>query len=177
MGKVLSLTGDQIEVAPVPPISRKRQGRIREVQKLHDTGWRVADIAQFFHLSVRTIYTDLKDGKAFDQALLKALDQTEVIGREVRLLEAARRTEWRAYQLETNPFVRVATMRNIISIHEKLVKLLQGVGVVTKVPEQLDITSANDFADDEVRAAYYQFLLLARRKREKMPFLEAGSKP
>jgi len=166
MGTVYNLSGDQIEVAPLPPISRKRQVRIKKVQEFFDTGMKVRDIAEFLHLSTRTIYSDLKDGKKLDRLLSKDLDQEEVIGREIRLLETARRMEWRAYRLETNHFVKVAIMRNIIALHEKLAKLLHGVGLINKVPDRLSVTSKINFKDDDVRAAYYKFLLLAREREE-----------
>ncbi len=165
MGTIQSITGDPIAVASLPPISRKRQARIKKVQGLFDTGMKVIEIALFLNLSTRTIYLDLKDGKKLDHLFSNTLDQEEVIGREVRLLETARRTEWRAYQLETNHFVKVAIMRNIIAVHEKLIKLLQGVGLVTKVADKLDLSPGTNFADDETRAAYYKFLKIAKAKR------------
>jgi hypothetical protein len=139
MGTLHNITGDPVAVASLPPISRKRQVRIKQVQELFDTGWKVNEIALFLDLSTRTIYLDLKDGKKLDHLFLNTLDQEEVIGREIRLLETARRTEWGAYQLENNHFVKVAIMRNILTIHEKLIKLLQGVGLVTKVPETIEM--------------------------------------
>ena len=169
MGTVYNLSGDQIEVAPLPSISRKRQVRIRKVQELFDTGMKVSAIALCLDLSTRTIYSDLKDGKKLDQLFSKSLDQEEVIGREIRLLETARRMEWRAYRLETNHFVKVAIMRNIIALHEQLAKLLQGVGLINKVPDRLSVTSKINFKDDDVRAAYYKFLFLAREREEESP--------
>jgi hypothetical protein len=69
------------------------------------------------------------------------MDQAEVLGREIRSYEQALRMEWRAYRTATNPFVKVACMRNIIALKEKYIKFLQGAGLIEKVAEQLKITA------------------------------------
>jgi hypothetical protein len=143
----------------IPPISKRRQQRIREIQDLFDTGLKVSEIAAIYGISERMVRQDKEDGKAFDRALSKTVDQAEFLGREMRM-------EWRAYRLATNPFVKVACMRNLIALKEKYIKFLQGAGLLDKVPEQLKITGL-PLEDDKIREAAYALLEMVQEKIEK----------
>ena len=147
----------------IPPISRLRQQRIREIQELFDTGIKLSEITKIYGVSARQVRRDKEDGKAFDRALSKAVDQADVLGREIRSYEQAMRVEWRACRLVTNPFVKVACMRNLIALREKYIKFLQGAGLIDKVPEQINITGL-PLEDDEIRTATYALLEMVREK-------------
>lgn len=148
----------------LPPISRPRQKRIREIQNLFDSGWKVAEIMAHFGISERTVYYDLEKGKELDRALAEGVDQAATLGREIRFLEESRRKELRAYHLAKNPQVKIGHMRNAITIHEKLMKLLQDAGLVIKMPERLSIEEGNPFSDLEFRAKYIALMKEARAK-------------
>lgn len=75
----------------IPPISRRRQQRIREIQDLFDSGLKVSEISELYGISARQVRRDKEDGKAFDRALSKAVDQADVLGREIRSYEQALR--------------------------------------------------------------------------------------
>jgi hypothetical protein len=150
----------------IPPISKRRQQRIREIQDLFDSGLKVSEIAAIYGISERMVRQDKEDGKAFDRALSKTVDQAELLGREIRSFEQAMRMEWRAYRLATNPFVKVACMRNLIALKEKYIKFLQGAGLLDKVPEQLKITGL-PLEDDKIREAAYALLEMVQEKIEK----------
>ena len=72
-----------------------RQKRIREIQDLFDTGLKVSEISKLYGISERQVREDRKDGRALDRALSKAVDQAELLGREIRGYEQALRMEWR----------------------------------------------------------------------------------
>jgi len=150
----------------IPPISRRRQQRIREIQDLFDSGLKVSEISELYGISERTVRQDKEDGKALDRALSKAVDQAEVLGREIRSYEQALRMEWRAYRTATNPFVKVACMRNIIALKEKYIKFLQGAGLIEKVAEQLKIT-AIPYGEKPVREAVLDLVKLINDYGEK----------
>lgn len=166
MGKVCSLSGDAVQSA-IPPISLKRQARIREVQDKFDGGWKVKDLAEYFGISPRAIFKDLKAAKDLNRVLLEGLDQQEVLGREIRFLQQLGREAMRRYSLSRNDGAKLGFMRTALTIHEKLVKLLQTTGLLKKVPERLDIIGAIPFDDDVVRKEFYAWLKLAREKGEK----------
>ncbi len=109
---------------------------------------------------------DKEDGKAFDRALSKAVDQAEVLGREIRSYEQALRMEWRAYRTATNPFVKVACMRNIIALKEKYIKFLQGAGLIEKVADQLKIIDI-PYGEKSVREAVLDLVKLINDYGEK----------
>ncbi len=150
----------------IPPISRRRQQRIREIQDLFDSGLKVSEISELYGISERTVRQDKEDGKALDRALSKAVDQAEVLGREIRSYEQALRMEWRAYRTATNPFVKVACMRNIIALKEKYIKFLQGAGLIEKVADQLKIT-AIPYGEKAVREAVLDVVKLINDYGEK----------
>lgn len=150
----------------IPTISARRQLRIREVQKLFDSGWKIAEISARFNISERMVFKDLKMGKIFDRALSESLDQGELLGRQIRGYEHAIRLEWRSYQTINNPFAKSAAMRNIISLKEKYIKFLQSAGLLERVPDQLKVTGEIPFEIPEVRAKFYEFMLWARKMGE-----------
>jgi hypothetical protein len=150
----------------IPPISRRRQQRIREIQDLFDSGLKVSEISELYGISERTVRQDKEDGKALDRALSKAVDQAEVLGREIRSYEQALRMEWRAYRTATNPFVKVACMRNIIALKEKYIKFLQGAGLIEKVADQLKIIDI-PYGEKSIREAVLDLVKLINDYGEK----------
>ena len=150
----------------IPPISRRRQQRIREIQDLFDSGLKVSEISELYGISERTVRQDKEDGKALDRALSKAVDQAEVLGREIRSYEQALRMEWRAYRTATNPFVKVACMRNIIALKEKYIKFLQGAGLIEKVADQLKIIDI-PYKEKPIREAVLDLVKLINDYGEK----------
>ena len=150
----------------IPPISRRRQQRIREIQDLFDSGLKVSEISELYGISERQVRQDKEDGKALDRALSKAVDQAEVLGREIRSYEQALRMEWRAYRTATNPFVKVACMRNIIALKEKYIKFLQGAGLIEKVADQLKIIDI-PYGEKSVREAVLDLVKLINDYGEK----------
>ena len=150
----------------IPPISRRRQQRIREIQDLFDSGLKVSEISELYGVSERQVRRDKEDGKAFDRALSKAVDQAEVLGREIRSYEQALRMEWRAYRTATNPFVKVACMRNIIALMEKYIKFLQGAGLIEKVADQLKIIDI-PYGEKPIREAVLDLVKLINDYGEK----------
>lgn len=154
----------------LPPISLRRRERIRQVQDLTDSGWSQEEIAQLFDMTVRMVRYDLADGKLFDIALSKAVDQGEVLGREIRSYERALKSEWRKYQTATNPFVQVCHMKNIIALKEKYVKFLQSAGLLDKAAEKVDLSlekvSLADFTKEELEVIASAGLKLARSEED-----------
>jgi hypothetical protein len=150
----------------IPPISRRRQQRIREIQDLFDSGLKVSEISELYGISERTVRQDKEDGKALDRALSKAVDQAEVLGREIRSYEQALRMEWRAYRTATNPFVKVACMRNIIALKEKYIKFLQGAGLIEKVADQIKIIDI-PYGEKSIREAVLDLVKLINDYGEK----------
>jgi len=143
----------------IPPISRSRQKRIRKIQDLFDTGLKVSEISKLYGISERQVREDRKDGRALDRALSKAVDQAELLGREIRGYEQALRIECRHYRTATNPFVKMGCMRNIIALKEKYIKFLQGAGLIDKVADQLKIIDI-PYGEKPVREAVLDLVKL-----------------
>lgn len=158
-------TGEQ--KPEIPPISRRRQKRIREIQDLMDSGWKETEIAKRYGISLRMVEYDVHAGRLLDQVLSQSVLQPEIIGRIIRGYEREMREELRAVQLSKNPFVKVAHKRNYIALLEKYTKFLQGVGLLDKVPDKLNISQGIDFKNDAVRARYLEFLKFAKDQGEK----------
>jgi len=153
-------------IKEIPPISRARQKRIREIQDLFDSGMKMSEIAPLYGISERQAWKDKADGRALDRALSKAVDQAEVLGREIRSYEQALRMEWRHYRTATNPFVKMGCMRNIIALKEKYIKFLQGAGLIDKVADQLKIIDI-PYGEKPVREAVLDLVKLINEAADK----------
>jgi hypothetical protein len=152
----------------IPPISRQRQVRIKEVCDLYNSGWTAREISLLYDLNIRQIFRDLKDGKIFNRFRVANVDADDIVGREIRLLEQSRRKELRKYETATNPMAAASHMRNAIVLHEKLIKLLQDYGLMGKVPERFSLESSNPFDDPEFREEYKKLMIRAREKGVKI---------
>ena len=162
------MTGSEIipPATEIPPISRSRQKRIREIQDLFDSGAKVSEIAELYGISERQVRKDKRDGRALDRALSKSVDQAELFGGEIRSYRQALRMEWRHYRTATNPFVKMGCMRNIIALKEKYIKFLQGAGLIEKVAEEFKITQV-PYQIPEVRNAALELVKLLNEYSEK----------
>jgi len=162
------MTGSEITppATEIPPISRSRQKRIREIQDLFDSGAKVSEIAELYGISERQVRKDKSDGRALDRVLSKSVDQAELFGGEIRSYKQALRMEWRHYRTATNPFVKMGCMRNIIALKEKYIKFLQGAGLIEKVAEEFKITQV-PYQIPEVRNAVLELVKLLNEYGEK----------
>ena len=94
----------------------------------------------------------------------------EALRRQLKLeqFEQLRRKAMRDYLLcREGDNAKVGYLRTALMAHEKLLKMLQDAGLLTKVPERFSLESNIPFDDPEVRQAYLNFLKLAREKGEK----------
>ena len=126
----------------------------------------MSEIAPLYGISERQAWKDKADGRALDRALSKAVDQAEVLGREIRSYEQALRMEWRHYRTATNPFVKMGCMRNIIALKEKYIKFLQGAGLIEKTAEEFKITQI-PYQITEVRDSVIALVKLLNEHGEK----------
>ena len=152
----------------IPVISKRRQERLKKVQDLFDSGMKVTEIATYFVISERSVFRDLADAKILNRALILEVNQDDILGREFRFLMELRRKAMRDYLLcREGDNAKVGYLRTALMAHEKLLKMLQDAGLLTKVPERFSLESNIPFEDPEVRQAYLNFLKLAREKGEK----------
>ena len=139
----------------IPTISRPRQERLRKVQDLFDSGMKPKEIAEYVGKCERQIYRDLADVKALNRALILEVDHYDILGREFRFLQELRRKAMRDYMLcREGDNAKVGYLRTALTAHEKLVKMLQDVGLIKKVPERVAVETAIPFEDPDVRKAY-----------------------
>jgi hypothetical protein len=163
--KVVSLKiGEQVGNDPLPVISPKRQARIWQVQDLHLGGMRVKDLATFFGVSRKQIYKDLRDAKVLYRALVKDFDSDTFLGQEIGFLEELRRKSLRDYAMAKQEGVKLGFLRLALEVSGKLVALLQSTGLLTEVPQRIQLEEANPFSDPDFRKRYTALILEARTK-------------
>jgi hypothetical protein len=162
--EVISLkTGEQV-VKPLPRISGKRQARIWQVQDLHLGGMRVQELATFFGVSRKQIYKDLRDAKVLYRALVKDFGSNTFLGQEIGFLEELRRKVMRDYAMVKQEGVKLGFLRLALEVSGKLVALLQSTGLLTEVPQRIQLEEANPFSDPDFRKRYIGLMVEARTK-------------
>lgn len=138
---------------------------------MYDSGLKVVEIAEYFGISKRMVFHDLRKAKELNQLVVSDIEQGEILGREIQFLNNLRRKSMRDYMLcQNNESAKIGYLRTAIATHEKLIKLLQDHGLTTKVPERISWEGDISLGDDEVRKKYVEFLIWAKKK------LEAGEK-
>jgi hypothetical protein len=141
---------------------------MRRIQDLYISGMKIFEIAQYIGKSQRSVYRDLADVKELNKAMIMEVSQDDILGREIRFLEELRRKAMRDYMLcREGDNAKVGYLRTALTAHEKLVKMLQDVGLIKKVPERVAMETSIPFEDPDVRKAYLDFLKLARQRGEK----------
>ena len=129
---------------------------------------KVKEIATYFGITARSVFRDMADVKALNRALIVEVNQDDIMGRDFRFLQELRRKAMRDYMLcREGDNAKVGYLRTALTAHEKLVKMLQDVGLIKKVPERVAVETEIPFEDPDVRKAYLDFLKLARQRGEK----------
>ena len=144
------------------------EDRCLEVKELQVLGMRVAEIAQMYGVTERTIWNYLRRARELFSRAARNIDHEEIFGEIVKTLELIRAKAMRHFHLfEDNTSVKIGYLNTALKATERLVQLYQEVGVLKKVPERLAVQESIPFEDLEVRKAYLGFLKLARQKGEK----------
>jgi transposase len=144
------------------------EDRCLEVKELQVLGMKVAEIAQMYGVTERSIWNYLRRAKELFSRAARNINHEEVFGETVKTLELIRAKAMRHFQLsEENTSVKVGYLNTALKATERLVQLYLEVGVITKVPERLAVEKSIPFEDPDVRMAYLGFLKLARERGEK----------
>lgn len=152
--------------AEIQPITTRRRERIIKVQEMFEGGGKINEIAEFFNISERMVYKDLRAAKQLNQELFEA-DQGELLGGEIAFWQQVCRQAMRDYNLSQSENARIGFLRVASEARAKLNKLLQDSGLLNRVPERLMIEEGMDFEDPETRREYLALLKKARARGEK----------
>jgi division protein CdvB (Snf7/Vps24/ESCRT-III family) len=142
--------------------------RVMRVASLRRKKMQIADIARFLSISERQVYKDLNRAQQLYKLLITKGESEKLLGERLNVfveMEQEALAKFASMDPKTN--VALGYLNAARDAGKEIKKLLQEAGMITKVPEQLDLTPGIPFEDPEVRAAYYQFLKIARAKREK----------
>jgi hypothetical protein len=165
-GKIFDLkSGAPIDFEPLPRISERHQRRIQQVVEMWQSGMKTKGISQFLHLSQRAVQKDLADAKRLARLSVENFDSTAELGHEIAFLQKLRRLAMREFSLGTFESTKIGALRLAVEISARLTALLQSVGLLTRVPERVEIIE-NPFEDGELRQRYYDVLLEVRRRGE-----------
>jgi len=128
----------------------------------------VANIALYLNVTERHAYSLLARARKLWGLLADASDSKTRIGENLSAFEEMERLALEKFaKSNPNSNVAVAYLNAARDARKEIKRLQQESGMMTKVPEQINLTPGINFEDDEVRAAYYQFLKIARAKGEK----------
>ena len=142
-----------------PSISVDRQSRIKKTQKMRLAGAKVSEIANYFNVSTKTIYRDIRDTKVVNQSEVRDFDQDNFLGESIIFWRLIRSKSMRDSELCQEENAKIGHRRNAMSAQEKMEKGLQESGLLTKVPEKLEISNV-PFGKKAVREAALDFVKL-----------------
>jgi hypothetical protein len=161
-------SGAAITPEPVPAISKRRQERILRVLEMRQEGAKTSEIAQFFGLSRRQVQRDLIDGKLLSRAFVENFDGTGALGHEIAFLQRLRWLSMREFSTAKFESTKIGALRLAVEISGKLTSLLMATGLISQVPQRVEITE-NPFSDDGLRRRYYNILKEIRARGETPP--------
>jgi len=150
--------------AQYQPISRRRRERALEVQEMFDRGAKVKEIAQYFGISRRMVQKDLRLAGRLNREKVEGVQQGELLGRKIALLENLYRYAMRHCELSQNENAKVGWARLAKETQDMLLKLYQSTGLITTVPTRVSLEEGNPFVDPEFRKEYVALLKKAREK-------------
>jgi len=122
-----------------------------------------ADIARYLSTSERQVFRYLKRAQQLYRLLVATPDSSRFLGERLTVfmeMESEALSKFELMDPKTN--VALGYLNAARDAAKEIKKLLQEAGMITKVPEQLDITPGINFEDPEVRAAYYHYRKLAQ---------------
>ena len=142
----------------------RRRDRAIEIQEMFDKGAKVKEIAQYFGISRRMVQKDLRLAGRLNREKVEGVQQGELLGRKIALLENLYRYAMRHCELSQNENAKVGWARLAKETQDMLLKLYQSTGLITTVPTRVSLEEGNPFVDPEFRKEYVALLKKAREK-------------
>jgi transposase-like protein len=151
-------------VDQIKAISWRRRERALKVHEMFEGGAKVREIAQFFGISRRMVFKDLKAAKRLHKEAVETVDQGELLGGEIAFWRQVVRQAMRDYQMAQSENGKIGFLRVASEARAKLQKLYQDTGLITTVPTRISLEEGNPFTDPEFRKEYVALLKKAREK-------------
>jgi predicted transcriptional regulator len=127
----------------------------------------IADIARYLRVSERQVFYYLNRAQELYRLLVKTPDAEKYLGERLQVFIEMEQEALSKYALlDPKSTIALGYLNAARDASKEIKKLLQEAGMITKVPEQLDVTPGFNFANEKVRAAYYQFLKIAKAEGE-----------
>lgn len=148
----------------IKAISWRRRERALKVREMFESGVKVVEIAQFFNISRRMVFKDLKVAKRLHKEEVETVDQGELLGGEIAFWRQVVRQAMRDYQMAQSENGRIGFLRVASEARAKLQKLYQDTGLITTIPTRISLEEGNPFTDPEFRKKYMALMKEAREK-------------
>jgi hypothetical protein len=148
----------------IKAISLRRKERALKIREMFEGGAKVNEIAQYFSISRRMVFKDLKVAKRLHKEEVETVDQGELLGGEIAFWRQVVRQAMRDYQMAQSENGKIGFLRVATEARAKLQKLYLDVGLLVAVPTRIAIEEGNPFIDSEFRKKYYNLLKEARAK-------------
>lgn len=128
----------------------------------------IPEIARYLGVSVRKVFYLLNRAQELYRLLAKTSDAEKYLGERLQVfIEMEQEALSKFALMDPKSSVALGYLNAARDAAKEIKKLQQESGMITKVPEQIDLNQGINFEDDEVRAAYYLFLKIAKAKGEK----------
>jgi hypothetical protein len=148
----------------IKAISLRRKERALKIREMFEGGAKVTEIAQYFSISRRMVFFDLKVAKRLHKEEVETVDQGELLGGEIAFWRQVVRQAMRDYSLTQAENAKIGFLRVATEARAKLQKLYQDTGLIVVMPTMVSLEEGNPFTDPEFRKEYVALLKKAREK-------------
>uniref|UniRef100_A0A7C3V8U2 Uncharacterized protein n=1 Tax=Desulfobacca acetoxidans TaxID=60893 RepID=A0A7C3V8U2_9BACT len=152
----------------IKAISLGRKERALKAHEMFEGGAKVGQIAQYFGISRRMVFLDLKVAKRLHREAVDTIDQGEILGGEIAFWRQVVRQAMRDYNLSQSENGKIGFLRVASEARAKLQKLYQDTGLITTLPTRISLEEGNPFSDPEFRKEYAALMKKAREKGVKI---------
>jgi hypothetical protein len=148
----------------IKAISLRRKERALKIREMFEGGAKITEIAQYFSISRRMVFFDLKVAKRLHKEEVETVDQGELLGGEIAFWRQVVRQAMRDYQMAQSENGKIGFLRVATESRAKLQKLYQDTGLIATMPTRISLEEGNPFSDPEFRKKYMALMKEAREK-------------
>jgi len=135
-----------------------------KIWEMKEGGHRIKEIAEYFGISRRMVYHDLRVAPRLLKEAALNQDGGEILGAEIAFWQQIIRQAMRDYQMTLSDNAKIGFLRVASEARAKLQGLYERTGLITTIPTRFSLEEGNPFSDPEFRKKYMALMKEARER-------------